>query len=280
GDGTSRGDGTSPIDDATILARLVAQKCVFGVAEDATDVEVAQTALWLHTFARAAPVSFLGHHLRRGNALLGMELSGAARDSGRTGLGDEVASVVARGLYPVVERVDRTPLDVRWSAAQSQRTDEVVAPHKLLLDLLVSAALGDTEARAALSALEEASDLETLGSLAPAWLAAQAEAEGFFHWEIEFPELFVDLATEELRDDPGVDVVIGNPPWLPAQEEVLARFYADRFGSAVETDDPGCDRFNPHHAYLALARWLTRASGGRTAYVLSRAWLAKRIGGI
>ncbi len=269
------GERDAPVlDDATILSRLVAQKCLFGVAADATAVEVAQVSLWLQTFGKGAPVSFLVHHLRHGNALLGMEFAEVAHERRFASLTDEMTDAVAGGLYPIAERVDRTPLDVRWSAGQSQKTREAIAPHQVLLDLMLSAALGDTEARETLSAANRMPRLEILRTVVPAWLEAQADAEGFFHWELEFPELFVDLATAELRDDPGVDLVIGNPPWLPAPDETLARFYASRFGGS------DCDGFNPHHAFLALARWLTGASGGRTAYVLSRAWLAEPTGGI
>ena len=37
--------------------------------------------------------------------------------------------------------------------------------------------------------------------------------EGYFHWELEFPEVFVDLRKAQWLDDPGFDVVVGNPPW-------------------------------------------------------------------
>jgi hypothetical protein len=45
----------------------------------------------------------------------------------------------------------------------------------------------------------------------------------FFHWWLEFPEIFFDVeGSGKLRDDGGFDVVVGNPPWervkLQAQE--------------------------------------------------------------
>ncbi len=35
--------------------------------------------------------------------------------------------------------------------------------------------------------------------LAPAWLSAQAEAEGFFHWELAFPEVRMVWANDTMR---------------------------------------------------------------------------------
>src|SRR5690606_31750184 len=45
--------------------------------------------------------------------------------------------------------------------------------------------------------------------------------ERFFHWELEFPEVFLD------GNKPGFDVVLGNPPWdkiLPNRHEFYGRY--------------------------------------------------------
>ncbi len=42
--------------------------------------------------------------------------------------------------------------------------------------------------------------------------AETSTAHGFFHWPIEFPDVFHD-AVGTSRDRPGFDAVIGNPPW-------------------------------------------------------------------
>ena len=39
-----------------------------------------------------------------------------------------------------------------------------------------------------------------------------AKEKNFFHWKLEFLEVFFDLKKGE-KDNPGFDVVIGNPPW-------------------------------------------------------------------
>jgi methylase of polypeptide subunit release factors len=35
----------------------------------------------------------------------------------------------------------------------------------------------------------------------------------FFHWDLEFPEVFVDLERRDWAENPGFDAVIGNPPY-------------------------------------------------------------------
>lgn len=268
------------LDDATLLSRLVAQRCVFGVGRDPLATEIARVALWLHTFAAGAPLSFLDHHLRSGNALLGAELDRIDGEEGGARLLAGVAEA-AGTLYALTERVDTTPLDVRWSAGQFAKVDEALQPYRLALDLVVSADLGDDDSRAALdeskAALGEgqpAQWFEQLRSVAPAWVVAQAEAEGFLHWQLAFPEVFIDLGSGRWRSDRGFDAVLGNPPWVTTSEEALEGFYTRRFAG---TDPP---EYNVHQAYLALAGQLLRAREGRTAFVLSREWLASAVGGI
>ena len=40
-----------------------------------------------------------------------------------------------------------------------------------------------------------------------------AAEKRFFHWEVEFPEIFRDQYGRE-KDNPGFDAVIGNPPYV------------------------------------------------------------------
>ena len=35
----------------------------------------------------------------------------------------------------------------------------------------------------------------------------------FFHWMLEFPEVYFDEAGQPLADGGGFDAVLGNPPW-------------------------------------------------------------------
>lgn len=44
-----------------------------------------------------------------------------------------------------------------------------------------------------------------------------ADEEEFFHWKVEFPEVFFDEDGEKLPDA-GFDVMLGNPPYIPTEE--------------------------------------------------------------
>src|SRR5690349_16650437 len=48
-----------------------------------------------------------------------------------------------------------------------------------------------------------------------AWIAAlgaTAERQRFFHWTLEFPEVFFDADGQPLSNG-GFDAIVGNPPW-------------------------------------------------------------------
>src|SRR5271169_5133213 len=50
---------------------MVLKRVVYGVDKNPTAVELAKVALWLHSFTIGAPLSFLDHHLRCGDSILG-----------------------------------------------------------------------------------------------------------------------------------------------------------------------------------------------------------------
>src|SRR5712692_7942859 len=64
--------------DLTYWKRRVAQQCIYGVDLNPLAVELARLSLWLITAAKDRPLSFLDHHLRTGNALIGSWLEDVA----------------------------------------------------------------------------------------------------------------------------------------------------------------------------------------------------------
>ena len=54
--------------------RRVVESCVYGVDLNPMAVELAKLSLWLHTVAKGEPLSFLDHHIRCGNSLIGAKI--------------------------------------------------------------------------------------------------------------------------------------------------------------------------------------------------------------
>jgi type II restriction/modification system DNA methylase subunit YeeA len=61
--------------DLAYWRRRVAQNCIYGVDVNPLAVELAKLSLWLTTVARGKPLSFLDHHLRCGNSLIGARVA-------------------------------------------------------------------------------------------------------------------------------------------------------------------------------------------------------------
>ena len=53
----------------------MAQNCIYGVDLNPLAVDLAKLSLWLATAAKGKPLSFLDHHLRCGNALVGARVA-------------------------------------------------------------------------------------------------------------------------------------------------------------------------------------------------------------
>src|SRR5690606_1880228 len=61
----------TPEEDVVYWRRRVVERCIYGVDKNPLAVELAKLSLWLATVARDRPLSFLDHHLKCGDALVG-----------------------------------------------------------------------------------------------------------------------------------------------------------------------------------------------------------------
>ena len=60
------------IEDAQLLRRQIARRCIYGVDLNPIAVELARLSVWIHTFIPGLPLSFLDHNLVVGNSLVGI----------------------------------------------------------------------------------------------------------------------------------------------------------------------------------------------------------------
>src|SRR5439155_25508205 len=95
--------------------RQVVEKCLFGVDMNGLAVELAKLALWLETVAADQPLSFLDHHLRHGNSLIGAHLSHMGALPGADALQAQTFADRAKaslpGLLEILEEIRQTASD-------------------------------------------------------------------------------------------------------------------------------------------------------------------------
>jgi hypothetical protein len=242
----------SRLTDINLIKRMVMKRCVYGVDLNPMAVELAKVSLWLDSFTVGAPLSFLDHHLRCGNSLVGCSvgevrsaLEGEVR-GGHVHLGlltSEFTGLMlaVEAMREVGELTDATIADVQRSYERYANAVDALAPFKRLLDVWTSEHFGVTDARKALR--ERPESVERAIAFASGWSAildkkakasldlacgALGAARGgrFFHWELEFPEVWYENGVRRIFA--GFDIVIGNPPW-GADTDAIARFAQERF---------------------------------------------------
>jgi hypothetical protein len=127
------------LDDRHVVRRMILKKSVFGVDKNPMAVELAKTALWLHTFTVGAPLSFLDHHLKCGDSLHGERLPDVTRGIEALGMlfqrGELTRlEIAAKSLAQVADLTDVDIAEARLSKQLSDEASAQVAPIHALLD--------------------------------------------------------------------------------------------------------------------------------------------------
>jgi len=224
-------DADEHLKDTNLIKRMVMKRSIYGVDLNPMAVELAKLSLWLDSFTVGAPLSFLDHHLKTGNSLIGTTV----KEVKFTLELDEERQIEAFGgpftalltatqfMRDVAQRTDATISEVQESVAKYHDYEEAIKPYKRLLDLWISRHFDNDKAIVLLRQYPdkiikevkgEASDLHENYLPVLEQAEAQAESKRFFHWELEFPEVFIDLKHSKWLENPGFDAVVGNPPWV------------------------------------------------------------------
>jgi hypothetical protein len=226
------------IDEARRAAfrRTIAQRCLYGVDNNPTAVQVARLSLWLATLAHGKPLGFLDHRLRVGNSLLGttpdmirrpvgaqphdLPLFDGTEDDLRLRLRHITTPLIAMAQQPdesvdIVRRKER-----EWQALNSESGPAAAWQQAMHVWCARWFWPGSTrppapaEVTATIDALVHGRN-RLGGDHVERWshtACATAAHHGFFHWPVEFADAFYD-ETGQPRPDAGFDAVLGNPPW-------------------------------------------------------------------
>src|SRR3982750_4667930 len=97
--------------------------------------------------------------------------------------------------------------------------------------------------------------------------AAAAAQHRFFHWDLEFPEAFVEPETATWSEDPGFDAVVGRPP--AGRDEHAAALRPHLSGAFPQVYDASADL----HAYFWQQGMELLRRGGRVAFAVPDRWM-------
>jgi hypothetical protein len=255
------GGAPTPADYRHAL-RDVVSRCIYGIDKNPMAIQLAKTALWLEAYSPDRPLSFVDHHLRVGDALLGVldpkVLEQGIPDEAYTALSGDDKAVAA-----VLKKQNKADLK-SWRNIES---GDWVTPARFAAQVVSADTLDDdtpehlaakrqawqaADATAHRSTFARLADTYVAAFLAPklAYTSAAVPLSGYlwgvltdqptsteiesaaqalcrqysvFHWWLAFPQVAAHG---------GFSVMIGNPPWeqLQLNEE---EFFASRAPSVA-----------------------------------------------
>jgi len=283
-------------DPQAFYKRLVVEHCLYGVDLNPLAVELAKLSLWLHTVSRDKALSFLDHHLRCGNSLIGARIQEdlmkepprfnakgkrVGADGGQLVLGfyETLTATHLQYFLDTFRKIVETPtgdaeterMKDGWYREMDARRDKFRAVANCWLAPYFGVPVTPEQYERAVKALR-APDEEWRTLSKKKWFAAAQKVAGervFFHWELEFLEAFFEPCGLEPAEARGFDAVIGNPPYVQARnmDAQQRKFYYQRYESAVEKIDV--------FAFFCENLCALLLPSGSAGFVLSSSWLGQ-----
>ncbi len=222
--------------DADHWRKRIVENCLYGVDINQMAVELAKLSLWLATMQLGQPLSFLDHHLKQGNSLLGAsleEIESLLQQDDFSKPTAKSAMAEAKGQYLLVNQI--RPLqqkigeantllqkianqivtradDIHQQEMDYGEVEQILKPYKRVGNLIIARKMGLRISTSELQSLAKA--YEDKMTLTNSDHQIQSMVDDLtinlwpFSWEMEFPLVFLN------GDHKGFDLIIGNPPFL------------------------------------------------------------------
>lgn len=216
------------IDELQILKRILLKKVIYGVDINYFSVELTRLSLWLKTFIFGTPLSFIEHHIKEGNSLIGSTIEEGQKalseyyedEHNQRDLFSQDFRDVFADLKNVSEQLSSLPDSTTEEIEKSKEIyiNEILPKQRKLssiLDLVTYKKLKeslkkkkDTEILSA-DPYTNLRDIENYNSKSKDFEEVKRVSRKykFFNYDIEFPESY----------NYGFDIIIGNPPWDKVQ---------------------------------------------------------------
>ncbi len=225
-------------DERLIVARrIIADRCLYGVDKNPLAVEMAKLSLWLITLQKNRPFTFLDHALKCGDSLIGVGIE----QLGYWNLNvRKTAEIFANEIRYEVDKIIKLrkeiiQLPVLTSQDQNRKEYLLARVKANSLDLvqrcnlLVGSYLNNWHEKeqeglrqTLLINIREGTDIPQEKAMA----LPDFEKLRPFHWELEFPEVFIDHSVslfanasstkknQSANYSQGFDAIVGNPPFM------------------------------------------------------------------
>ena len=220
--------------------------CIYGVDKNPLAVDLCKVALWIESHAAGKPLSFLDHHIRCGDSLVGVmdeealragipndaykavtgddkptadalrkcnraELRSGSSEGMQIALGDDASDSLAADFISLGRLAENSVKDIQHKKASFENMRGLGSNwwrQKTACDLWTAPFFMPKHPNAHKVPTTGDLNRHILSNSAHPTLIGKAveiaEHRQFFHWHLEFPEVF---------ENGGFDVVLGNPPW-------------------------------------------------------------------
>lgn len=218
--------------------RLITRNCLYGVDLNPLAVHLAKLSLWLNSFAREHRLTFLDHHIKCGNSLVGIRSLEQLRhmpehrkkkDMGKGTLFSLPEKLnkdfeQAIGEITSIGKVDEDDTDRQkrlYDDSWTEGVERLTSLGDLYTAYLMDSTIGEDSYRDLFIRLARGEP--------PSWsretellkkVKAFKKKHHFFHWALEFPDVFCDR-------NAGFHTTTGNPPWdvlQPSTQEFYSQY--------------------------------------------------------
>ncbi|WP_104695471.1 Eco57I restriction-modification methylase domain-containing protein [Helicobacter salomonis] len=217
------------VDEAAILKRLLLKKMIYGVDVNPFSIELAKLSLWIDSFIFGTPLSFLEHHIKCGNALIGCSLKEFEVFLGESGkLFNDNFFKEFETLKTLFSDLANIPDSTKEEIGRSKKLYGELKPHldqlNLYLNFYNTHRIIAHKADPTLKEFwrEKAQGLEGVGLEqlhTPEYIEVKeciqthAKEFKFFNYEIEFPEIAQGAGGLFALQHNGFNAIVTNPPW-------------------------------------------------------------------
>jgi len=196
--------------------RWVVENCIYGVDLNPLAVELGKLSLWILSMARNQPLSFMNHHLKCGNSLVGSTLE----EIGNYPLSNEKKPPKQIHLFEsdpdfkiavetaieksdlIANRSSTSLLDVEEKKAWLEEIEHSLAGYKAISNIHTGLYFDSHIDETTYDKIIQEKNFSLAYSL-------QSQNK-YFHWSLEFPEIFFS--------NQGFSCVVSNPPYDTLRE--------------------------------------------------------------
>ena len=262
--------------------RQVVSNCIYGVDIGNTAVALCRLVLWFESGPPYEPIASLSEHIRCGNSVFGawpgFEIQGITDIAFEPAAGDDAAHAKSlkrknrRELLGMHGRsaiaADPLAIAATFATPEGRKFGQFLADLWCAVYVWPKREGTDVPTQRDFEAARH--DTERAMQRWQVTLGELARQYKFFHWHLQFADVFSNQQTTELdgaEAGGGFDFVIGNPPWvahagrstqhLPAG---LKNFLRDNYASFAGYP-------TTHGVFVELATQVLRA-GGRIGFIL------------